>query len=135
MTLLCYAMLCYTILYYYTTLHYYVDLDDSVAASSPAPQEVANNPGHLEVESSLSQLDDDPEEEEPVHADPTAAEIVQAGVAQGQLDVTTVPIDQRDLDVTEEQLIQEFVRDGCKCDLGPSRSSCSSSITVDHLRA
>ena len=54
------------------------------------------------MESSLGQLDDDPEEEEPAHADPTAAEIVQAGVAQGQLDVTTVPIDQRDLDVTEE---------------------------------
>ena len=87
------------------------------------------------MESSLGQLDDDPEEEEPVRADPTAAEIVQAGVAQGQLDVTTVPIDQRDLDVTEEQLIQEFVRDGCKCDLGPSRTPCSSSITVDHLRA
>ena len=120
MTLLCYAMLCYTILYY-TTLHYYVDLDDFVAASSPAPPEVADNPRPLEVESSLGQLDDDPEEEEPVRADPTAAEIVQAGVAQGQLDVTTVPIDQRDLDVTEEQLVQEFVRDGCKCDLAWSK--------------
>ena len=147
--MLCYAMLYYTILYYtilyytilyytilyYTILHYYVVLDDSVAASSPAPPEVADNPGPLEVESSLGQLDDDPEEEEPARADPTAAEIVQAGVAQGQLDVTTVPIDQRDLDVTEEQLIQEFVRDGCKCDLGSSRTPCSSSITVDHLRA
>ena len=49
--------------------------------------------------------------------------------------MTTVPIDQRDLDVTEEQLIQEFKRDGCKCDLGPSRTPCSLSITVDHLRA
>ena len=134
MTLLCYAMLCYAILYY-TIPHYYVDLDDSVAASSPAPPEVADNPGPLEVESSLGQLDYDPEEEEPARADSTAAEIVQAGVAQGQLVVTTVPIDQRDLDVTEEQLVQEFVRDGCKCDLGPSRTPCSSSITVDHLRA
>ena len=86
-------MLCYTILHY-TILYYYVNLDDSVAASSPAPPEVADNPGPLEVESSLGQLDDDPEEEEPAHADPTAAEIVQAGVAQGQLDVLTVPIDQ-----------------------------------------
>ena len=81
----------------------------TLAASSPAPPEVADNPGPLEVESSLGQLDDDPEEEEPARADPTAAKIVQAGVAQGQLDVTTVPIDQRDLDVTEEQLIQEFI--------------------------
>ena len=129
------AMLCYAMLYYTILLHYYVDLDDSVAASSPAPPEVADNPSPLEVESSLGQLDDDPEEEEPARADPTAAEIVQAGVAQGQLDVMTVPIDQRDLDVTEEQLVQEFVRDGCKCDLGPSRTPCSSSITMDHLRA
>ena len=77
------AMLCYSILYYTTTLHYYVDLRDSVAASSPAPPEVANNPGPLEVESSLGQLDDNLEEEEPARTDPTAAEIVQAGVAQG----------------------------------------------------
>ena len=128
------AMLCYAMLYY-TILHYYVDLDDSAAASSPAPPEVADNPGPLEVESSLGQLDDDPEEEEPARADPTTVEIMLAGVAQGQLDVTTVPIDQRDLDVTEEQLVQEFVRDGCKCDLGPSRTPCSSSITVNHLQA
>ena len=67
------------------------------------------------MESSLGQLDDDPEAEEPVRVDPTPAEIVQAGVAQGQLDVTTVPIDQRYLDLTEEQLIQEFIRDGCAC--------------------
>ena len=80
----------------------------TLAASSPTPPEIADNPGPLEVESSLGQLDDDPEEE-PACADPTAAEIVQAGVAQGQLDVTSVPIDQRDLDVTEEQLIQEFI--------------------------
>ena len=60
--MLCYAMLYYTILYY-TILVYY--LDDSVAASSPTPPEVADNSGPLEVESSLGQLDDDPEEEEP----------------------------------------------------------------------
>ena len=112
-----------------------VDLDSSVAASSPASPEVANNPGPLEVDCSLGQLDDDPEEEEPVPTDPTAAKIVQAGVAQGQLDVTTVPIDQHDLDVTEEQRIQEFVRDSCKCDLGQNCTPCSWSITVDHLRA
>ena len=61
--MLCYAMLCYAMLSI-------VDLesDDSVAASSPFP-EVADNPGPLEVDSSLSQLDDDPEEEEPACAD------------------------------------------------------------------
>lgn len=122
----------------YDTILSTVDLDDSVAASSRAPPEVApevaENPDPLEVESSLGQLDEDPEEE-PVRDDPTAAEIVQAGVTGGQMDVTTIPIDQRDLDVTEEQIIQKFVRDGCKCDLGPNHSSCSSSIPVDHFRS
>ena len=86
------------------------------------------------MESSLDQPEDE-DEEEPVREEPTAAEIVQAGVAQGQLDVASVPIDQRELDVMEEQLIQEFVREGCKCDLGPNRSPCSSSITIDHFRS
>ena len=54
-----------------------------------------------------------------MHEEPTAAEIVQAGVARGQLDKECVPIDQRELDEAEEQLIQQFVRDGCKCDYGP----------------
>ena len=47
--------------------------------------------------------DDNNEEEE--EAQPTAAEIVQAGIAQGQLDKETVSIDQRELDEAEEQLI------------------------------
>jgi hypothetical protein len=113
----------HTIAMYDTVYYPIIDLDDSVAASSRAPPEVAENPGPLEAESSLGQLDEDPQEdeEEPVRDDPTAAEIVQAGITRGQLDVTIIPIDQRDLDVTEEQqLIQKFVRDGCKCDLGPT---------------
>ena len=79
------------------------------------------------------EVDDD--EEEPVDEDLTAAEIVEAGIAHGQLDVDSVPIDQRELDSAEEQIIQRFVRDGCKCDLGPNRGPCSSSITVDHFRS
>ena len=67
--------------------------------------------------------------------EPTAAQIVQAGVARGQVDVASVPIDRRELDVMEEQLIQEFAREGCKCDLGPDRSPCSTSISVDHFRS
>ena len=79
--------------------------------------------------------EEDEDEKEPVREEPTAAEIVQAGVARGQLDVASVPIDQRELDVMEEQLIQEFAREGCKCDLGPNHSPCSSSITVDHFQS
>ena len=104
---------------------------------------MADSPGSPEVDSSLGQPEEEPEEEpqkdddeeEPAREEPTAAEIVQAGVARGQLDVASVPMDQRELDVTEERLIQEFVRDGCKCDLGPNRSPCSTSITVDHFRS
>ena len=49
--------------------------------------------------------DDNDEEDEESEAQPTAAEIVQAGVARGQLDKETVSIDQRELDEAEEQLI------------------------------
>ena len=62
-----------------------------------------------------------------------AADIVEAGIAHGQLVVDTVPIDQHELDSAEEQIIQRFVRNSCKCDLGPNRGPCSSSITVDHF--
>ena len=79
--------------------------------------------------------DEDDDEEEPVSEEPTAAEIVQAAVAQGQLDKEMVPIDQREVDEAEEQLIQQFVRDGCKCDLGPNRSPCCTTITVEHFRS
>ena len=74
------------------------------------------------------EVDDD--EEEPVDEDLTAAEIVKAAIANGQLDVDSVPIDQRELDSTKEQTIQRFVRDGCKCDLGTNRGPCSAFITA-----
>ena len=67
--------------------------------------------------------------------EPTAAEIVQAGVARGELDVASVTIDQRQVDITEERLVQEFVGEGCKCNLGPNSSPCSGSITVNHYRS
>ena len=54
------------------------------------------------------------DEEEPLHEEPTAAQIVQAGVARGQLNVANVSTDQRELEITEEQLIQDFIRDSCK---------------------
>ena len=60
---------------------------------------------------------------------------MQAGVARGQLDKDTLPIDRRDLDEAEEQLIQQFAQDGCKCDLGPNKSPCCTFITVDHFRS
>ena len=65
---------------------------------------------------------------------PTAAEIVQAGVARGQLD-ETVSIDQCAVDEAKEQLIEQFAQDGCKCDLGPIRSPCCTTIIVAHYRS
>ena len=56
------------------------------------------------------QGEDDDEE----HEEPTAAEILQAAVAQGQLDKEMVPIDLREVDESEEQLIQWFVKDICR---------------------
>ena len=45
------------------------------------------------------------------------------------------PIDRRDLDEAEEQLIQQFAQDGCKCDLGTNKSPCCTTITVDYFRS
>ena len=59
---------------------------------------------------------------------------MQAGVARGQLDKDTLPIDRCDLDEAEEQVIQQFAQDGCKCDLGPNKSPCCTTIIVDHFR-
>ena len=80
-----------------------------------------------------SQMEDDVEDEEEPVEQATAAEIVQAGVARGQLDKEMAPIDQREVDDAEEQLIQQFARDGCKCDLGLNKSPCCTSITVEHF--
>ena len=61
---------------------------------------------------------------------------MQAGVAQGQLDKETVPIDQREHDEAEEQLIQQFVNDGCKYYFGPNRSPCCTTIiTAEHFHS
>ena len=79
--------------------------------------------------------DDEDAEEEPVE-EPTAAEIVEAGVSRGQLDSdTTIPVDQRAVDEAEERLIQQFAQDSCKCDLGPNRSPCCTTITAEHFRS
>ena len=112
----------------------YVDLYTSAAADSSDPSEDNEQMG-------LDPIADDPpaednneeDEEEPVEK-PTAAEVVQAGVAWGQLD-ETVPIDRRKLDDTEERVIQQFAQDGCKCDFGPNQSPCCTTITVDHFRS
>ena len=86
----------------------------------------------------MDPLVDDPqaEDDEDAEEEPTAAEIVEAGVSRGQLDSdTTIPVDQRTVDEAEERLIQQFAQDGCKCDLGPNRSPCCTTITAEHFRS
>ena len=112
----------------------YVDLDTLTPAPSSDPP---GDDEHLSLDPPVDPLveDDEEDEEEPV-VEPTAAEIVQAGVTQGQLDNnTTTPVDQREVDEAEEHLIQQFAQDGCKCDLGPNRSPCCTTITVEHFRS
>ena len=53
------------------------------------------------------EVDDD--EEEPVDEDLTVTDIVETGIAHGQLDVDSVPIDQRELDSAKERIIRRFV--------------------------
>ena len=112
----------------------YVDLDTSAAPNSSDPEEEEEQLNLDPPVNGPPVEDDEDEEEEPVK-EPTAAEIVCAGVARGQLDKETVPIDQRQLDEAEEQLIQQFAVDGCKCDLEPNRTPCCTSITVEHYRS
>ena len=109
-----------------TTYTLHVDQENLTAVSS--------NPSEEEEQLSLDppeEGEDDDEEQE----EPTAAEILQAAIAQGQLDKEMVSIDQREVDETEDQLIQRFVQDSCKCDLGPNRSPCCTTITVEHFRS
>ena len=70
-----------------------------------------------------------------MHDEPTAAEIVQAGIARGRIEMESVPIDIRELDEAEEQLIQKFARDRCHCAFGTNQSPCCSTITADHYRS
>ena len=112
---------------------YIIDLDTSTAAVSTDPPEDDEQLNQDPPVDDPPAEDDEEDEEEPVD-EPTAAEILQAGVAQGQLD-ETVSIDQRVVDEAEELLIEQFARDGCKCDLGPNRSPCCTTITVAHYRS
>ena len=52
---------------------------------------------------------DDDDEEEPVDEDLTAVEMMEAEIAHSQLDVDSVPIDQRELDSAKERIIRRFV--------------------------
>ena len=104
-------------------LNTYVDLD-----TSSDPSEALQLSLDLPVE-------DDEEENEPVTEQLSAAEIVQAGVATGQIETSSVPIDKRNLDEAEEQLIWQFAQDGCKCDLGPNKRPCCTTISVEHFRS
>ena len=47
----------------------------------------------------------------------------------------TIPVDQREIDEAEERLVQQFAQDGCKCDLGPDRTPCCTTITIEQYRS
>jgi len=46
-----------------------------------------------------------------------------------------VAIDQRELDEVDDHLIKQFAQDGCKCDFGPNKTSCCTSISLEHFRS
>ena len=94
----------------------------------------SSNPSEEEEQLSLDPPEEGEDDDEE-HEEATAAEILQAAIAQGQLDKEMVSIDQHEVDETEEQLIQRFVQDSCKCDLGSNRSPCCTTITVEHFRS
>ena len=57
-----------------------------------------------------------------------AAEVVQAGLQQGDLSDESISINRRKIEV---QLLQQYACDGCKCDYGPKNSPCCTSMTVE----
>ena len=44
-------------------------------------------------------------------------------------------IEQRELDEMEEELIQKFAQDSCKCDFGSNKSPCCTTISLEHFRS
>ena len=64
----------------------------------------------------------------------TAAEVVQAGLQPGDLRNENITIDRREIDEVEEQLVQDHARHGCKCDYGPKKSPCCTTI-IDRYRS
>ena len=64
----------------------------------------------------------------------TAAEIVSSEFPEEVIGSSGV-FDQRELDVTEEAMIQQYSKDGCDCNLGPRKMPCCGSITVEHFRS
>ena len=123
------AMLCYVLYIYLRRSRHPL----TAARSSDSPED--------DQQLSLDPLDDDPlvddpqaEDDEDAEEEPTAAEIVEAEVSRGQLDSdTTIPVDQRAVDEAEERLIQHFAQDSYKCDLGPNRSPCCTTVTAEHF--
>ena len=80
---------------------------------------------------------DTEEEEEPEGLEDaipqTADEIVSARLLSGALsDACDIEIQARPLGVEEEEMIKIFVDRGCSCDLGPNKTPCCKSFSVEH---
>ena len=41
----------------------------------------------------------------------------------------------REEDISEEEKIEQFVTEGCQCNLGPKKTPCYKKITVDHYKS
>lgn len=58
---------------------------------------------------------------------------MSASLLSGALsDACDIEIQARPLDVEEEELIKTFVDRGCSCDLGPNKTPCCKSFSVEH---
>ena len=78
----------------------------------------------------------DDQDSEPEDTPITADEIVSASLISGALltvcDIYPTTTERED---EEEACIQDFVVQGCGCDVGPSRSRCSRLFAVEHYRS
>ena len=85
--------------------------------------------------SEQNEVEEQDSEEEGIREELTAAEIVQAGVTHGRIELDNVPIDHGELDEAEELLIHRFAQGGCHCTFGSNQSACCSIITADHYQS
>ena len=69
----------------------YIDLVDSSSTAPPSSDPLVEEHLSLDPPDDDPSAEDDDDEEEELEAQPTAAEIVQAGVTWGQLDKETIP--------------------------------------------
>ena len=103
------------------------EIIDTDQVSTPATEEVFCEPSTSEDDDSDHELESSIQDIEP-----TPQEIAQRAVT---LYSGSVDLEWREEDISEEEKIEQFVTEGCQCNLGPKKTPCCKKITVDHYKS